>query len=258
MAQFGLAVLAAILMWWLSTGVILVLGALPRKTFPWSMFGATLLLVPATYALSESAGDTTSSGAYLAFLCALCFWGWIEMSFLLGYITGPSKEPCPPQARGWERFRLATQVLLYHELAIIFGAFIIIALTWGAPNQTAALTFLVLLAMRISAKLNIFLGVPNLTDEFMPAHLAYMKTYFRKKSFNAVFPVSVILSVVAAYVFAHDAITATPGTADAVGATLLFTLVALALLEHFFMIMPLRDAALWRWAVPERLPKSGD
>jgi hypothetical protein len=31
---------------------------------------------------------------------------------------------------------------------------------------------------------------------------------------------------------------------------LLFTLAALALLEHFFMVLPVQDAALWRWASP--------
>jgi putative photosynthetic complex assembly protein 2 len=38
--------------------------------------------------------------------------------------------------------------------------------------------------------------------------------------------------------------------AEAVGFALLLALVALAMLEHFFMIMPLPDAVLWRWAVP--------
>jgi putative photosynthetic complex assembly protein 2 len=258
MAQFSLAVISAVLMWWLSTGIIFVLGALPRYTFAWSMLGATVLVGAGAVGLLQSATDLTSMGAYVAFLSALSFWGWIEMSFLLGFVTGPRKEPCPPHVTGWARFLLATQVLLYHELAIIGAAIAIVALTWGEPNQTGTLTFLILMGMRISAKLNIFLGVPNLTDEFMPAHLAYLKTYFRKKSFNALFPVSVAVSIIVAVVLGQSALNAQPDSSQAVGASLLLTLVVLALLEHLFMILPLRDAALWRWAVPAQGPKPGD
>lgn len=256
MADHGLTFLAAVAMWWLSTGLILALVAAPRKTHPFGMAAATAVLFAGCYGLTQSAWDMSASGAYVAFLSALAVWGWIETSFLMGFVTGPRSEPCPTDARGWRRFGLAMQALLYHELAIIAGAAAIIALTWDAPNQTGTLAFLILMVMRISAKLNIFLGVPNLTDEFMPAHLAYLKSYFRKKSFNALFPVSIIASSVMAGALVLRAMAAEPGGADAVGAVLLFTLVALAVLEHFFMIMPVRDAALWRWALP--VPKPTD
>ena len=39
-----------------------------------------------------------------------------------------------------------------------------VALTWGGANQVGTWTFLVLWVMRLSAKLNVFLGVPNLTE----------------------------------------------------------------------------------------------
>ena len=39
MADHGLALLLAILAWWFSTGLILLLCALPRRTFGWSMIG---------------------------------------------------------------------------------------------------------------------------------------------------------------------------------------------------------------------------
>jgi putative photosynthetic complex assembly protein 2 len=258
MADHGLTFLSAVAMWWLSTGLILVLGALPRKTHPLSMAGATAVLAAGCYGLSQSAWDLSASGAYVAFLSALAVWGWIEMSFLMGFVTGPRTAPCPQDAKGWARFRLAMEALIYHELAIVAGAAAIIALTWGAPNQTGTLAFLILMVMRISAKLNIFLGVPNLTDEFMPAHLAYLKTYFRKRPFNALFPVSVIASSLAAGLLVLRAMAAEPGGAEAVGSVLLFTLVALAVLEHFFMVMPVRDAALWRWAMPAAGPKPTD
>jgi len=251
MAQHGLAFVLAILAWWTSTGAIDMLCALPRQTFGWSMACATLALAAAIYGLFHSAWDTGASAVYVAFLSAIGVWGWIEMSFLMGFVTGPRTTACPAGATGWRRFRLALQTVLYHEIAIFTAGIGVVALTWKAPNQTGTFAFLILMAMRISAKLNIFLGVPNLTDEMLPERLAYLKSYFRKCEVNLLFPVSVGLSSLAALVLAQQAFVA--DGARAVGLALLFTLLALAILEHFFMIMPLPDAILWRWALP--LPK---
>ena len=44
------------------------------------------------------------------------------MSFLMGYVTGPRRSPCPDDAQGWRRFGLALQTVLYHELAIAVAA----------------------------------------------------------------------------------------------------------------------------------------
>jgi putative photosynthetic complex assembly protein 2 len=38
--------------------------------------------------------------------------------------------------------------------------------------------------------------------------------------------------------------------AEAIGGALLFTLLSLAILEHFFMVMPIPDGVLWLWAMP--------
>lgn len=258
MAQFTLIALSAVLMWWLSTGIILLLGLLPKKTFPWSLAAATVVLALGAFGVVQSATDTTAMGAYVAFGGALCIWGWIELSFLLGFVTGPRKQPCPSDAQGWQRFSLATQALLYHEIAILAGAALTVALTWAAPNQTATMAYLVLMAMRLSAKFNIFFGVPHLTDEFMPAHLSYLKTYFRTRSFNPVFPGSILFSIFIAYLFSRQAMRAEAGSAEETGAILLLALTLLALLEHIFMFLPMRDAVLWRWAVAQRNPRSGD
>ncbi len=247
-AHHGLAILLAILAWWGSTGAIILLCALPKRTFGWSMFGASFVLGVSIYGLRQSAWIGGEVGAYAAFASALGIWSWIEMSFLMGFVTGPRTAPCPAGAKGWLRFRLALETLLYHELAIVAAAVGAVALTWGAPNQIGTLAVLILMAMRISAKLNIFLGVPNLTDEFLPERLAYLKTYFRKRDFNLLFPVSIAISTMVAVTLAQRVLGA--ADAEAVGFALLFALVALAMLEHLFMMMPLRDAILWRWAVP--------
>jgi hypothetical protein len=38
----------------------------------------------------------------------------------------------------------------------------------------------------------------------------------------------------------------------AVGLSLISTLLVLAILEHWFLVLPLRDAALWSWALARR------
>lgn len=248
MVQHGVSFVFTVLLWWLSTGLILKLATLPARASGWGMLGGALMLVVSLYGVAASAAMTSITGTYVAFLSAVGVWGWIEMSFLTGLITGPRTMPCPADAAGWRRFRLALATLLYHELTICAGAAVVIALSWGAANQTAGFAFLILAVMRVSAKLNIFLGVPNLSDDLLPARLQHLKSYFRKRSFNALFPVSILGAGFVAAALGHRALTAEG--ADAIGAALLFTLLVLAILEHFFMIMPIPDGALWLWAAP--------
>lgn len=248
MPDHGVSCLFVILLWWLSTGLIVLLCALPRRTFPWSLGGWSLILAAAFPCLAESARSTGDVGSYLSFLSAIAIWGWLEMGFLTGYVTGPRKVPCPADATGWRRFLLAVAALLYHELSIVAVGALVLVLTWGAPNQTGSLTFLILMVMRISAKLNLFLGVPNLPEALLPARLAYLKTYFRCRKFNPLFPVSILGSCLAALPLAEKALASDAPLA--VGSALTFTLLALAVLEHLLLMLPVPDLMLWKWAKP--------
>jgi putative photosynthetic complex assembly protein 2 len=109
--------------------------------------------------------------------------------------------------------------------------------------------------MRVSAKLNIYLGVPNFSDDLLPQHLAYIKSYFRKRAWNWLFPISVTGAVLLIAMQVGLARGQIRDGLDATGATLLGALAALALLEHLFMFAPVRDSALWTWAFPSA-PKS--
>ncbi|NBB83893.1 MAG: DUF3623 family protein, partial [Alphaproteobacteria bacterium] len=71
-----LPVLYALFLWWFSTGVVFYLDGLPKRTFPWSMIGATGVLVAALAGLAAAADDTTVGGAYLSFSCGLLAWVW--------------------------------------------------------------------------------------------------------------------------------------------------------------------------------------
>lgn len=202
-------------------------------------------------ALLLSRGTTTAWGAYAAFVGALLVWGWNEMAFLLGFVTGPRTAACPAGCGGWRHFGHAVETLLYHELALAVSALAVLALTAGAPNPVGAWTFLVLWAMRLSTKLNVFLGVPNLSEEFLPEQLRYLRQFFTRKPMNLLFPLSVTLATVATALVVQAALDATsPG--EVVGRTLVAALMGLAVLEHWFLVLPLPSGELWRWGLRSR------
>ncbi|MDX2258334.1 MAG: putative photosynthetic complex assembly protein PuhE [Hyphomicrobiaceae bacterium] len=244
-------VVFAVLLWWSSTAALLMLDRLPRSTYGASLAAGTVLAGIGVVSILMTADERTETSAYVGFVGAILVWAWHEMSFLFGLVTGPRREACPPGASGWQRFRLATATLITHEIAILLTAIALLALTWGAENATAMTTFAVLWVMRLSAKLNIFLGVPNLSDDLMPAHLDYLKSYFARRPMNALFPVSVTFGTLAACWFALTGLTAGDDPHMLTAGLLIATLLALAVLEHWFLVLPVPDAALWMWAVPD-------
>ncbi len=240
--------LATLLLWFGSTALIVWLDSRPRRTFRLSLALGGIVALGGVVAVARTAADDGIAAAYVSFAGALAVWGWHEMGFLMGAVTGPRRLPCPPQAQGWERFRLATATVIHHELALAATVLLLLALSWGEPNQTGAATFALLFALRLSAKLNIFIGVPSFGDELLPPHLAYLKSYFGRRAANPLLPVSLAASIGLAGWLAASALAADGGAA--VSASLLFALAALGVLEHLFLVLPLRDAALWRWAAP--------
>ncbi len=249
-AEHGAPILYALFAWWFATGAILWLDRRPAHTFRWSMLGATAALAAALIVFWASARQSSPDAAFAAFTAALIIWGWHEMSFLMGFITGPRAAPCLPEARGWTRFRLAAATLIWHELAIAATGLGLIAIAWGQPNQMGVLAFVILWVMRLSAKFNLFLGVANRGESFLPDHLRHLESYFRKRRFNPLLPVSVLAGTAVAVWLAGRALAPQSVPFEAVGFSLLFTLLALAVLEHMFMVAPLPETLLWRWALP--------
>lgn len=245
MVQFALPALCALFVWWFSTGLVLYLVSLPRRTYRWSLLGATAAFGIAMWGLRTSSMDATASGAYLAFACAIAVWGWQEICFLTGVVTGPRTAPCPEGITGWQRVSVAIQAILYHELQLLVLAAAVALATADGVNQVGLWTYLVLWTMRLSAKLNLFLGVPFLHDEGLPAQIQYMRSYFRIRSMNHLFPVVVTAATIGAFVFFQASLGAEVTPFEATGQLLLGSLLALAVLEHWFMVVPLPVAALW-------------
>lgn len=248
MTDYAAPVLFAMFVWWFSTGAIIWLDGLPRWTFKWSMGAATLIAGLGFWGLAHSASGVDASDAYLAFASALAVWAWLEMSFYMGWVTGLQRHRCPHGCSGWRHFGHALRANIWHELAILaFGA-MVVAIAWGAPNQTGLWTFAILWWMHESARLNVFLGVRNLNEHFVPPHLEFLKGFLRKADMNLLFPVSVTVSTVACTFLAIEAIEA-GSQFERAGAMFLTTMMALAIIEHWFLILPLPFERLWSWSL---------
>jgi putative photosynthetic complex assembly protein 2 len=254
-----LAALAALFLWWFSTGVILWRVRRADNGGPqahaWSVLLGLPLLIAGGLGFHHSLSDASVTGVHIAFLSALAIWGWIELAFLSGVITGPNRRPCPAAAAEWERFLRAFGTIAWHEILLAAVTVLMGLMAWDQANHFGFLTFAVLFFARISAKLNLFFGVANINTEFLPQPLAHLPSHFRRRPMNGFFPVSVTALCFAAGCWLERLITSpTPG-AEA-GFALLTALTLLALLEHWFMVLPLPDQKLWRWMIDPPTPKT--
>ena len=249
MTSIWIPALVALFLWWFGTGIVLLIGRAPRAT---ALGLGTLALLVAVLAVGLTAARTDFTAACVAFTAAIVVWGWHELTFLTGLLTGPRRAPCPPGARGWRRFRLATATLIHHELALAATAAAFGLWLWDAANPVALWTFLALWVLRLSVKFNIFLGAPNVAVEFLPDDLGYLASYFSRKPMNLLFPFSVTAGTVAAGGMLLHAATVAATPFDAVALTLVGMLIALGTLEHWFLVLSVSEASLWRWYIDAR------
>ncbi len=248
MIDYALVLLTVTLAWWLSTGIVLLLNRRSATLRRLSLLGITALALLAIAYVPERTQDRSASGALLGFGQGLIIWAWLEMTYLMGLITGPRQTPCPPQANAWRRFWLGLQTSLYHELSVIALTLAVIVMSSAGPNHVAAATLASLWLMRWSAKLNLFLGVRNYNSEWLPEHLNYLDSYTRKAPMNLLFPVSVTAGTAAAVVLLGQALSSADPFTKASN-LLVSALLGLAVLEHWFLMYPFGESALWRWAL---------
>jgi putative photosynthetic complex assembly protein 2 len=250
------AAVVALIVWWFSTGLILLGVKRADHGLGVSHLVLTLLSLPflalGCWGFWATLEGTSVWSIYGAFGSAILIWGWFELAFLCGIISGPNTYNCPEGIPAWERFLRAWGTVAYSEVALIV---IMIALAWigqGAENMFGVWTFAVLFFARISAKLNVYLGVPNINVDFLPKPMEHLASHFRIAPMNALFPVSVTVLTFATGCWLERWGAQAIGAPDAVGFALLTALTALALLEHWMMVIPLADAKLWQWLLPQK------
>jgi len=248
-----IAALIAIFSWWFFTGIILLIvrrkdvaGATAHGA---SVVWGVPLLALGIFGAVISAASLSVANIYLAFFSVLLIWGWIELAFLSGVITGPMRDSCPKSLRGWARFRRAWQTVSHHEALLLSGLVLMAVIALDAANPLGFWAYFILFAARISAKLNLFFGVPRINLEFIPQPLLHLTSYFKQGPVTLAFGLGLTgLSLVTA---ALGIALFTASTVEAqIGHALLFALCALATLEHWLMVIPLPDAKLWRWMLP--------
>lgn len=249
-----MAALFACFVWWFSTGALLLIVRRADRAGGAAHTRAALMAVP--MAAAGAVGITMLDGlppvaaAYGGFVAALAIWGAIELTFLTGAVTGPNRKVCPTGASPTGRLAAAWTAIYWHELLIVAGLLLIVVLTNGDVTHVATATYLVLFLARICAKLNLFFGVPRINIEFVPTPLAHIASYFRQGPVTIAFPlaISFLTFTTACFIFQI----AQADTAGVVATySLLTAIAALALLEHWLMVLPLPDAALWRWMLPK-------
>lgn len=238
--------------WFIATGLIAWADNRESTTFSKSLaIGAAGGILGLILVLVASI-STQVWAVYVAFVGALLVWAWHEISFLTGIVAGPRRGPADPVLTGVARFRQASATVMHHEVALALTALLLISLAWNASNQIGATVFVMLFGLRFTSKINLFVGVPNSTSEMLPDQLAYLKTYFGRNRMTVLLAASIAaIGAVTAW-FGSLALAAPVGSAEMVGASLLFTLCLLGALEHLFLALPFRDGMLWGWALPKR------
>jgi putative photosynthetic complex assembly protein 2 len=242
---------ATLVLWFASTALIVWAVNRPPATYRKSLRWGAAVGIAGVATIAATMNSGGAAAAYVAFGGALAVWGWQELAFLTGALSGPRRQKASAGAGRAQRFREATAAVIHHELALAGTALLLVAMSWGAVNQVGAAAFGLLFVLRVSAKLNIHLGVPNLSEDLLPDHLDHLKSYFGPRRINVALLLSVVATAALAVWLGQRALAA-PAGGEAVGASLLFALAALGALEHLLLALPVRDGALWRWAIPAR------
>ncbi len=253
-------ILFAIFLWWGTTGLIIYADGLPNWTFKWTFAVASLAASASLIAISLTLNDTGMAAAYIAFASGVALWVWQETAFYMGYITGPRTKACPETCGGVRHFWHGVETVLWHQIAALAGFVALWLILAGAPNQVALWTYAVLWLMQQSAKINVFFGVRNLNLEFLPHHLRHLIPFMSRRTFNAFFPVSILVSgiVLGATVHGLAALPATATPTLAVGGIMVATLLALAILEHLALMVPIPADRLWDWSLASHQRKRAE
>jgi len=240
--------------WFMATGLIAFFANAggQRGAFRRSVMVGGVAGIAGLVAILFASSSVSVGAVYLSFVGALMVWGWHEIGFLTGASAGPRREAQSLGARGFDRFTQASATVMNHEVALALTALMLISLSWNAPNQIGATVFVLMFGLRLSSKINLFIGVPNSSVEMMPSHLGYLKSYFGPARMTLVLAASIAGIIALATWFAGLAMAAPAGSPEMVGASLLTALCLLGALEHVFLALPFRDGMLWGWAFKRR------
>jgi len=182
--QIVVAVIFAIVLWWLSTGAIIVMY---RKD-PWT-YDATVGAYSVVAALSAAGlillrHNTELWAVYVSFSAGTLVWGWNLACYYTGYITGPKQPGNDGNLSDAERFRHAMIRSAHHEVISVLLVACSVWLAWGATNIAGFGCIILFYTLHMLSKLAIYFGVTNFSGAWLPGHLQYITAYFGPKRFH--------------------------------------------------------------------------
>ena len=243
MLQLLAAALASIGIWWASTAVLIFFNFIPGAQIWVFLTSLTLAISGGTWLLRN--GDRTGTrAAYISFTAGLLVWGFAESSFYTGFIFGLDLPPIQVDGPGVDSFFHVIGLSLWHEL-LALGLGILAA--WKvktARNPFGWYVFLMLFLFHQSAKLNVFLGVQNTGKEFIPDTVATLRPHMTEASMNPLFPISIMVITVIAWTMLRKSLDTSIPRWRRIGFVLIGTMAALALLEHWFLMIPLQGGGV--------------
>ncbi|MEO0635880.1 MAG: putative photosynthetic complex assembly protein PuhE [Pseudomonadota bacterium] len=242
-----LAFVFAVVTWWVTTGLVAFAVRVGDDNRGSVMVIFGLLGAVGVGGLFWSSGHANVLATYVGFVSALAVWAFHEAAFLMGLVTGSRPLPCPEGASGARRFSFAFRAVNHHEIGLFLTVLLIVVLAIGSANPTGALLLLLMWAMRLSTKFIVFLGAPNAISDLMPPRVRHLHSYFRTDRVTPFLPISLALSI-CLLITLIDATARADMAYAVVGHVLLSTFLLLAIAEHLFLVLPMRDAALWGWA----------
>lgn len=89
-----LALLIAVSSWWLLTGLALLLVHQPHERARMGFIILSILAFLAWCLVPLTVDSSEPLAAAVGFMLGLLIWGWLEVSYLLGYVNGPNHEVC--------------------------------------------------------------------------------------------------------------------------------------------------------------------
>jgi putative photosynthetic complex assembly protein 2 len=190
---------------------------------------------------------TTVFSALVSFAAAIFLWGCLEVAHFSGLLVGPRTQSCPTNVSQWVRFRCALSAMFYREVAVVLVGVTLFVITHGWENKLAFYTYAVLGIMRISTELNIFFGVSNFPEHWLPNRLRYLSSYKGPRKISHMFVMSFGAGLLTcAWLFLNIPL-ASDEMYGYVGHILICTLMVLALIEHVMLVSPLNFDGLWSW-----------
>ncbi len=248
LSHLFLAGFYSLAIWWISTAIIIYFNFQPVVRFYFFLTSLALGLIWG-FLWIKHRNDDTIKGAYISFTGALFVWGFVEVSFYTGYIVGPYVRPIFAISPSWEAFHQAVHRSIYHEMMIMTLGIAALGIFWKAKNKFGLYTFFVLWFAHQSCKLNVFFGVTNIGQEFIPDTVSDMAPYMTVANMNWLFPFSVTLNTLFVYKFLKRARNPHEPSWRRIGYVLVCMMLMLALLEHWLLVLPLNES-LWDIITP--------